>query len=159
MAVRTLQNIWDGELCNKSKRLRVAIHCCKVFQCRCLWWVLATSLVRSSHWRYSVKKLLLEISQNSQKKHLCQSLLNKVAGLSLQLYQKETLAQVFSCEFCEISKNAFFYQTFLVAASAIHMTTQWWYHHHYMTKGARWTPLHSTPGAISDIYSSWIQIY
>ena len=28
-------------------------------------------------------------------------------------------AQVFSCEFCEISKNAFFYRTPLVAASDI----------------------------------------
>ena len=42
------------------------------------------------------KKVFLEISQNL---HLCQSLFfNKVA---------ETLAQAFSCEFCEISKNTF----------------------------------------------------
>ena len=39
-------------------------------------------------------------------KHLSQSFfLNKVGGLALQLHQKETLAQVFSCEFCEILKN------------------------------------------------------
>ena len=31
--------------------------------------------------------------------------------------KKESLAQVFSCEFCEISKNIFFYRTPLVAAS------------------------------------------
>ena len=31
--------------------------------------------------------------------------------------KKETLAQVFSCEFCEISKNIFFLRTPLVAAS------------------------------------------
>ena len=31
--------------------------------------------------------------------------------------KKETLAQVFSCEFCEISENTFFYRTPLVAAS------------------------------------------
>ena len=31
--------------------------------------------------------------------------------------KKETLAQVFSCEFCEISKNTFVYRTPLVAAS------------------------------------------
>ena len=30
---------------------------------------------------------------------------------------KETLTQVFSCEFCEISKNTFLYRTPLVAAS------------------------------------------
>ena len=31
--------------------------------------------------------------------------------------KKETLAQLFSCEFCEISKNTFSYRTPLVAAS------------------------------------------
>ena len=31
--------------------------------------------------------------------------------------KKETLTQVFSCEFCEISKNTFFYRTPLVAVS------------------------------------------
>ena len=44
-------------------------------------------------------------------KHLCQSLFfNKVAALSLQLYLKKALAQVFLCEFCEISKNTFSYR-------------------------------------------------
>ena len=33
--------------------------------------------------------------------------------------KKETLAQVFSREFSEISKNTFFYRTPLVAASAM----------------------------------------
>ena len=32
--------------------------------------------------------------------------------------KKKSLAQVFSCEFCEISKNTFFHRTPLVAASA-----------------------------------------
>ena len=31
--------------------------------------------------------------------------------------EKETLAQVFSCEFCEISKNTFLHRTPLLAAS------------------------------------------
>ena len=35
--------------------------------------------------------------------------------------KKETLAQVFSCEFCEISKNTFFYRTPLVAAFVLKM--------------------------------------
>ena len=45
------------------------------------------------------------------RKHLCQSLFfNKDAGLQLvcNFIKKETLAQVLSCEFCEISKNTFF---------------------------------------------------
>ena len=42
-------------------------------------------------------------------KHLCQSLFfNKVAGWGLQLYEKEILAQVFSCDVLEISQNTTF---------------------------------------------------
>ena len=49
-------------------------------------------------------------------KHLCQKLFfNKVAGL--RPIKKETLAQVFSCEFCKISNNTFSYRISLVAAS------------------------------------------
>ena len=33
--------------------------------------------------------------------------------------KKETLAQVFSCEFCEIYKNNFYYRTPLLAASGV----------------------------------------
>ena len=33
--------------------------------------------------------------------------------------KKKALAQVFSCEFCEIYKNAFYYRTPLVAASGV----------------------------------------
>ena len=48
-------------------------------------------------------------------KHLCQSLfLNKIAGLRPATIKKEALAQVFSCEFCEIS-----YRTPLVAVSVV----------------------------------------
>ena len=54
--------------------------------------------------RCSVKKVFLEISQNSQE--------NTCARVSflikLQAFiKKETLAQVFSSEFCEISENTF----------------------------------------------------
>ena len=39
-------------------------------------------------------------------KHLCQSLFfSKVASLACNLTKKETLTQVFFCEFCDISKN------------------------------------------------------
>ena len=41
---------------------------------------------------------------------------NKVAGVS-NFIKKEPLVQVFSCEFCEISKDAFSYRTPPVAAS------------------------------------------
>ena len=55
-------------------------------------------LVEAVTQRSSVKKVLLEILRNS---------LENTSGL--QLYKKkETLALVFSFEFCEISKNTFF---------------------------------------------------
>ena len=60
---------------------------------------------RSSHRRCSVKKDVLRNFAKFTGKHLCQSLFfNKVAGKAIK---KETLPQVFSCEFCEISKNTF----------------------------------------------------
>ena len=52
-------------------------------------------------------------------KHLCQSLfLNKVAGQNSQkkMVKKETLKLAFSCEFCKISKNAFFTEHVRVTA-------------------------------------------
>ena len=42
--------------------------------------------------------------------------------------RKETLAQVFSCEFCEISKKTFFYRTPLVAASYQKICKHYWSH-------------------------------
>ena len=60
--------------------------------------------------RYSVKKVFLKMSLNSQKS-TC------VRPEDYNFVKRDTLAQVFSCEFYEISKNAFFYRTPLVAAS------------------------------------------
>ena len=67
---------------------------------------------RSSHQRCSVEKGVLKNFTKFKAKHLRQSLFfNKVAGLrpkACNFIKKETLAQVFCCEFCEISKNTFF---------------------------------------------------
>ena len=53
------------------------------------------------------------------RKHLCQSLcFNKTAGLACNFIKIETLAQVFSCEFCEVSKNTFFTEHLWATASA-----------------------------------------
>ena len=54
-------------------------------------------------------------------KHLCLSrFFVKVQTSGLQLYlKKEALAQVLSCEFCEISKSTFCYRTPLVATSVL----------------------------------------
>ena len=63
------------------------------------------SEVRSSHRRCSVRK------GNSQE-NICA----RVSFLK-NFMKKETLAQVFSCEFCEISKNTFFTEHLWAAAS------------------------------------------
>ena len=68
---------------------------------------------RSNHQMCSLRK---DVPRNFAKftgKHLCQSLfLNKVEGKqqaeTFNFIKKETSAQVFSCEFCGISKNTFF---------------------------------------------------
>ena len=67
--------------------------------------------------RCSVRKVFLEISQNSQENTCARfSFLIKLQTPAT-LLKKEALAQVFSCEFCEISKNTFSYRTPRVAAS------------------------------------------
>ena len=64
---------------------------------------------RSSRQKCSVRKGVLGNFTKFTGKHLCQSLFfNKVA---------ETLAQVFSCEFCQISKNTFFTEHLRATAS------------------------------------------
>ena len=51
-------------------------------------------------------------------KHLPQSLFfNKVAGLAFNFIKKEALAQVFSCEFCRVSKNTLFIEHLRTTAS------------------------------------------
>ena len=61
--------------------------------------------------RCSVKKVFLEISQNSRE--------NTCARVTflMKFIKKETTAQVFSCIFCKITKNTFFRRTPLVAVS------------------------------------------
>ena len=68
---------------------------------------------RSSHRRFSVKKGVLRNFAKFTGKQLCQSLLLK----------KESLAQVFSCEFFEISKNTFSTEHLRTTASAGTFTT------------------------------------
>ena len=57
--------------------------------------------------RFSVKSILRNFAKFTGKR-LCQSLF---------FNKKETLAQVFSCDFCEISKNPFFIEHLGTTAS------------------------------------------
>ena len=74
---------------------------------------------RSSHRRYSVRKGILRNFANSQE-NTC----TRVSFLTkLLFFKKETLAQVFFCEFCEISKNTFFTEHLWTTASKV-LTTE-----------------------------------
>ena len=64
------------------------------------------SLIRSSRPEVFFKKSVLRNFKKATGKHLWQSL----------FFKKETLAQLFSCKCCEISKSTFFQRTPLVAA-------------------------------------------
>ena len=65
---------------------------------------------RSSRLEVFCKKGVLRKFAKFTGKHLCRP-------KACNLIKKETLAQVFSCEFCEFSKNIFFPRTLPVAAS------------------------------------------
>ena len=68
---------------------------------------------RKSRLKLFCKKNVLKNFEKFIRKDLCHSLsLNKVGGWGLNFIKKETLTQVFSCEFREISENIFlFYRT------------------------------------------------
>ena len=91
------------------------------------------AVYRSSHQKCSIKNGVLKnfaklagkhlckslfFNEVAGREHLCQSLIfNKVATLKAATLLKNTLAQVFSCDFWEISKNIFSYRTPPVAPS------------------------------------------
>ena len=66
------------------------------------------------------KKVFLEILENSQENTYARvSILLKLQ--TCNFIKKETLAKVFSCEFCEISENSFFYRPPHMAATTLTM--------------------------------------
>ena len=89
--------------------------------------------------RCSVNKVFLKISQNPQEntrvrvsfliKLLASACLHQASSIRhvCNFIKKQILAQVFSCEFCEISKNTIFYRTPPVAASELHYSLDWDY--------------------------------
>ena len=83
----------------------------------------------------SVKKVFLEISQISQENTCARvPFLIKLQALGLMpeacnFIKKEALAQVFSCEVCEVSKNTFFYRPLPAAASVVSVKLQMFFSH------------------------------
>ena len=74
-------------------------------------------MCRSSHLGKFCKKGVLRNFANFIGKHLCQSFLIKMQAQACNFIKKETLARVFSCEVCKISKNIYFHRTPLVTVS------------------------------------------
>ena len=70
--------------------------------------------------------MFLKNSQNPQE-NTCASFLIKLETEACNFIKKEILVQVFSCEFCEISKNTFFYGTPL-GDSFCCLTDSWKYY-------------------------------
>ena len=79
---------------------------------------LVTWYCRSSHRRCSVRKSVLKNFSKFTGKQLCQSLF-LIKLQACNFIKKETLARLFSREFCEISKNAFFTEHLWATASDI----------------------------------------
>ena len=72
------------------------------------------SKARGSHPQILCKKDVFRSFSKFTGKHLFQSLLFNI--------KNETLTQLFSCEFCKISKNTFIYRKHPVASSTKHQT-------------------------------------
>ena len=69
--------------------------------------------IRGNHRRCSIKKVSLEISQNSQENTCArESFL-----MACNFIKKDSLGQLFSCGFCQISKNTFFIEHLRTTAS------------------------------------------
>ena len=73
------------------------------------------SLIGLAEKKFFIKgRLVIYTNRSSRPEVFC-----KKGVLRPFLLKKETLAQVFSCEFCEIFKNNFLYRTPPVAASVL----------------------------------------
>ena len=73
---------------------------------------------KGRHWGCSVRTgVLTNFAKIHRKTPVSEFLLMKLQDSVCNFIKKETLAQVFSCEICEISKNTCFYRTPPVAAT------------------------------------------
>ena len=68
-------------------------------------------MFRSSPPHVLCEKVFLEISQNPQDNTFARASFLIKLQACCNFIKKETLAQVFSCDFCEISKNNIFHRT------------------------------------------------
>ena len=85
----------------------------KLFQLKKEYRLVLEAATRVGLW----KKVILEISQNSQ----ANTCVRVPFSIRLQAFiKKEAVVQVFSCEICEISKNAIFTEHLWTTASVLY---------------------------------------
>ena len=89
-----------------------------IFKVFVFWKYSKTLTFKSSHQRCSMKKVFLEISQNSQE-NTCARASFLIKLQAYNFIKKETLTQVFSCEFCKIFKNTYFTEHLWTTASKV----------------------------------------
>ena len=85
----------------------IAMHNALVYEI----WNYACISFRDSHPDVFCEKSVLRNFTNFTGEYLCSSLF---------FNEKQTLAQVFSCEYCEVSENTFLHRTPLVAVSIVY---------------------------------------
>ena len=111
----------------KAKVFPFSIWKTRIIQVGFIWSFIHAALMRDNYkssltkavvQTCSVKKVLLESSQNLQE-NTCARVSFLIKKRLCNFIKKEALAQVFSCNFCEISKNNFFYRTTLTATFAL----------------------------------------
>ena len=96
--------------CSENLELIGSKHLDFFFQFSLLLFLCNVYFVRSSHWRCSVRKGAPRnfARKTCAKVSFLTKLLASAYNFITTLFRKETLAQVFSCEFCKISRNTFF---------------------------------------------------
>ena len=101
--------------------------------------------MRSSHQMCSIKKMFLEISQNSQE--------NTCARVC-SFIKKETLAQMFSCDFSEISKNTFFTEHLWTTTSYAYLIKGLMYHY-----ARSWNQFINSSSWFKESLNRWINLF
>ena len=111
ISIRTIASV-----CLLKKYIYFTVCCSKTLINNILLIIMRFKSSRSQMF-FKIGVLYLKISKYLQEKACAESLFNCMP--CLQLYRKETPTQEFSCEYCAIPKNIFFYRTLPVVASGV----------------------------------------
>ena len=101
-------------LCRFKEYLVVFVMMMMIIIMNCFRRMVDKAVTEAATRGVQLEKVFLEILQNSQECIYSRvSFLKKLQAEAFRVFfiKKETLAQVFSCEFCDISKNTFLHRT------------------------------------------------